>query len=310
MNTDTTNHNQPEALRAQLADKLSREGTTRTARIEHAFRTVPRHTFLPAIPVQDAYTDHIVITKRDDRGTPLVSASQPTVIAIMLEQLAAEPGHRVLEVGTGTGYHAALLRELVGANGEVTTIDIDPDAAERARTRLAAAGYHDVHVIAGDGALGDQTRAPFDRIIVTAGTWDLTPAWWEQLADDGRILVPLRWRGLTRTTALNHRGDHLLSRSMTMCGFIPMQGGDGERTLDLHDDVAIFYDEDQPIDANALRGVLDRPRHDSWSGVTVGGNDPFDGVWLACPSPSRAPAGSSRSPPPWAAAEPPRRSPS
>jgi protein-L-isoaspartate(D-aspartate) O-methyltransferase len=280
MNTDTTSHNQPEALRAQLADKLSREGTTRTARIEHAFRTVPRHMFLPGIPVQDAYTDQIVITKRDNLGTPLVSASQPTVIAIMLEQLEAEPGHRVLEVGTGTGYHAALLRELVGAHGEVTTIDIDPDAAEQARTRLAAAGYHDVHVVAGDGALGDKTRAPFDRIIVTAGAWDLTPAWWEQLADDGRIVVPLRWRGLTRTTALDYRGDHLVSRSMTMCGFIPMQGGDGERTLDLHDDVTIFYDEDQPIDANALRGVLDRPRHDSWSGVTVGGNDPFDGVWL------------------------------
>ena len=109
MNTDTTSHNQPEALRAQLADKLSREGT-RTARIEHAFRTVPRHMFLPGIRVQDAYTDQIVITKRDDRGTPLVSASQPTVIAIMLEQLAAEPGHRVLEVSTGTGYHAALRR--------------------------------------------------------------------------------------------------------------------------------------------------------------------------------------------------------
>ena len=128
MNTDTTSHNQPEALRAQLADKLNHEGTTRTARIEHAFRTVPRHIFLSGTLVPDAYIDHTVITKRDGRGTPLVSASQPTVIAIMLEQLAAEPGHWALEVGTG--YHTALLCELVGAHGEVTTIGIDPDAAD------------------------------------------------------------------------------------------------------------------------------------------------------------------------------------
>ena len=89
---------------------------------------MPRHIFLPGLSVQDAYTDHIVITKRDDHGTPLVSTSQPTVIAIMLEQLAAEPGHWALEVGTG--YHTALLCELVGAHGEVTTIGIDPDAAD------------------------------------------------------------------------------------------------------------------------------------------------------------------------------------
>jgi len=275
-----TSHAQPEALRTQLADKLRDDGTIRTARIEQAFRTVPRHLFLPDIPIADAYADQVVVTKRDDHGAALVSASQPTVIAIMLEQLDARPSHRVLEIGAGTGYNAALLYELVGPHGQVTTIDIDPEAAQQARTRLEAAGYPDVHVRTGDGALGDATRAPYDRIIVTAGAWDLPPAWWNQLADDGRLVVPLRWRGLTRTIALDHTGDRLVSRSMTMCGFIPMRTGDGECTLHLHDDVTIHYDEDQPIDPEPLRGVLDQSRSETWSGITVGGNEPFDGVWL------------------------------
>src|SRR5262245_18386313 len=84
-----TSHAQPEALRTQLADRLRADGTIRTARIEQAFRTVPRHLFLPDIPIADAYADQVVVTKRDDHGAALVSASQPTVIAIMLEQLDA-----------------------------------------------------------------------------------------------------------------------------------------------------------------------------------------------------------------------------
>jgi protein-L-isoaspartate(D-aspartate) O-methyltransferase len=275
-----TSHARPDALRTKLADKLRDDGTTHAARIERALRTVPRHLFLPDIPIVDAYADQVVVTKRDDSGAALVSASQPTVIAIMLEQLDAHPDHRVMEIGAGTGYNAALLRELVGPRGQVITIDIDSEAAQQARTRLGVAGYTDVHVRAGDGALGDATLAPYDRIIITAGAWDLPPAWWEQLADDGRIVVPLRWRGLTRTVALDHTGDRLVSRSMTMCGFIPMRTDDGQRTLHLHDDVTIHYDEDQPIDPDPLRGVLHRPRSETWSGVTVGGNEPFDGVWL------------------------------
>jgi protein-L-isoaspartate(D-aspartate) O-methyltransferase len=269
----------PEALRSQLADKLSSEGTVRTARIDQAFRVVPRHVFLPGHSVEDAYADHVVIIKRNEHGNALVSASQPTIIAMMLEQLRPSPGDRVLEIGAGTGYHAALLRELVSPDGQVTTIDIDPEAADQARAHLTAAGYRDVHVLTGDGAYGETARAPYDRIIVTAGAWDLPPAWWQQLTDHGRIVVPLRWRGLTRTTALEPHGGALTSLSMTMCGFIPMQGGDGEHALALHEDVTIYYDEDQPID-DRLRGVLDQPRHESWSGVTVGGNEPFDGVWL------------------------------
>jgi protein-L-isoaspartate(D-aspartate) O-methyltransferase len=268
------------AQRAALADTLRSQHLVRTPRVEHAVRAVPRHVFLPDVPFAEAYADQVVVTKRDERGAALVSASQPSMVATMLEQLDLQPGQRVLEIGAGTGYNAALLRELVGPDGQVCTVDIDPQAAEQAAARLADAGYPDVHVLAGDGALGDKLHAPYDRIIVTAGAWDLPPAWWEQLATAGRIVVPLRWRGLTRSVALDRAGDRLVSRAMTMCGFIPMRGSNGERGVNLCEDVTLAYDEDQPVDPAALRGVLDRSRTECWSGVTVAPAEPFDGVWL------------------------------
>lgn len=98
------------------------------------------------------------MTKRAPDGTAISSASSPYVVAIMLEQLQAHPGHRVLEIGTATGINAALLAELVGSAGQVVTVEIDDDLADGARTALAAAGYPQVEVICGDGAHGHPAR--------------------------------------------------------------------------------------------------------------------------------------------------------
>lgn len=281
MTTGTANP-EPDTLRAQLIDQLREAGCLSTPRVEAAIATVPRHLFLPEVPTPEAYANQVVITKRDPDGAALSSASQPSVIATMLEQLAVEPGHRVLEVGAGTGYNAALLRQLAGSGGQVTTVEIDPQVAAQARDALHAAGYDDVRVVVGDGALGAPAHGPYDRIIITAGAWDLPPAWWRQLAGNGRIVVPLRWRGQTRSVAFDQHDHRLVSRSITLCGFIPMRGDDGEHTIDLdaHGEVTCHYDNDQHLDPTALRGVLDQPRAESWSGVTVGPMDPFDGVWL------------------------------
>jgi protein-L-isoaspartate(D-aspartate) O-methyltransferase len=270
----------PESLRTELVDRLRDEGSLPSLRIEEAFRSVPRHLFLPGTPVTTAYADEVVVTKRDPDGVPISSASQPTIIATMLGQADIHPGMRVLEIGAGTGYNAALLRELVGPEGQVTTIDIDPVVTEGARAGLTAAGYDDIHVICDDGARGDKNHAPYDRIVITTGAWDLPPAWWEQLVMGGRIVVPLRWRGLTRSIAFDHQPGHMVSRSIALCGFIPMEGDNGESVLPLAPDVVLYHDNDQAITADALHGVLDQSRTESWSGITVGAYDSFDGVWL------------------------------
>ncbi|WP_019630405.1 methyltransferase, FxLD system [Actinomadura atramentaria] len=258
-----------ERARTRLVDYLRDEGVVRSAAVEKALRRVPRHRFLDGTDAAEAYADRAVPTKRDADGTLVSSASQPTMVATMLEQLDVRPGDRVLEIGTGTGYNAALLKELAGDAGAVTTLDVAPDLVDRARANLAGLPFP-VTAVAADGVDGYAPNAPYDRIIVTTGAWDLPPAWWEQLAPDARIVVPLRWRGLTRSVAFDHRDGRLTARSMLPCGFLPMRARDGERSLSLVGGrVTVVGDEDQAIGADALAGVFDRPRAETWSGVHV-----------------------------------------
>ena len=218
---------QVDALREELVDKLVAQlvaqDAVRSSAVEAAFRAVPRHLFLPGMPLEAAYANDSMVTRRDEHGVSISSVSAPRIIAMMLEQLQAAPGHRVLEIGSG-GYNAALLAELVGEDGEVTTIDIDQEVIDRARQGLTAAGYESVNVLCADGEFGAKEHAPFDRVIVTVGAWDIAPAWVDQLADGGRIVVPLRMRGLTRSVAFERKGGHLASRAYELCGFVPMQG--------------------------------------------------------------------------------------
>ena len=151
MSAPIESNNTPEELRRLLVEKLLSGGVLRDAEVERALRIVPRHLFLPAIPVEDAYSDNAIPTHEED-GVPVSSASQPAIVAIMLQQLGIEPGMRVLEIGAGTGYNAALLAELTGPTGHVTTVDIDEEIAAEARAHLDAAGYSQVRVIAADGA--------------------------------------------------------------------------------------------------------------------------------------------------------------
>lgn len=272
----------PERLRAEMVDRVKANGYARNDEVEKAMRVVPRHAFVPNAGLADAYADMAVITKRDASGTPLSCASVPNVVALMLDQLDVQDGQRILEIGAGTGYNAALLDHLVGPSGQITTLDIDPEVTAQAERALAANGHSRVRVITRDGAQGAPEYGPYDGIIVTVGAWDIPEEWFDQLAPGGRLVVPLRWRGQTRSVAFIRDGQALRSLESCLCGFVPMIGQDSERTghLDPARHAALYWDTDQNIDLAQLQDVLETPKHTRWSGATVGPYDPFDGVWL------------------------------
>lgn len=210
--------------RTALVWHLVHTGVSRDVRVRDAMLAVPRHLFLPGENLARAYADDAVATKRTAEGVAISSASQPAMVALMLEQLAVQPGMRVLEIGAGTGYNAALLRALVGDAGRVTTVDIDADLAEGAARHLEAAGVEGVRVVTADGAKGFAPDAPYDRVILTVGAGDIAPAWVEQLTPDGLLVLPLRIGAGQFAVAFGREGDQLRSRSVLMCGFMPLRG--------------------------------------------------------------------------------------
>jgi protein-L-isoaspartate(D-aspartate) O-methyltransferase len=281
-----------ERLRHALVDQLAAERSIRTARVEAALRAVPRHLFVPSVPLQRAYANDVVQTKLDDRSAPISAASQPSIVARMLEQLNVQSGDRVLEIGAGTGYNAALLAHLAGPRGEITTIDVDADIVEGAQAALTAAACPDVAVVEGDGALGYPDHAPYDRIIATVGAWDLPHAWLDQLEPAGRLVVPLRLRGsVTRSIAFERAPDsdgdpRWHSVSTEMCSFMPLRGGiadDPRRDIPLVPDgsVTLAVHQDQHVDELALKDVLNHPRAYEWTGITFASAPEESAEWLA-----------------------------
>jgi protein-L-isoaspartate(D-aspartate) O-methyltransferase len=195
-------------LREELTDRLVQHDVIRTVAVEAAFRQVPRHLFLPDVPLERAYANDPVYTKHDAAGVHISAASQPGTVAMMLHQLDAHPGDRILEIGAGTGYNAALIGTIVGETGHVTTIDVDLDLVEDGRAHLAAAGITGVEVVLGDGALGHPAGAPYDRIIATVSAFETPTAWLDQLAPGGRLILPLRLRGTnSRSIAFERAAD-------------------------------------------------------------------------------------------------------
>lgn len=265
-------------LRNALVDKViadhAAKGLVMRADVERAMRKVARDLFTPGATLEEAYEDTAVITIRSGEET-ISSVSAPYLIAEMLGQaadaLGGLEGRDVLEVGSG-GYNAALLRELVGPSGSVTTIDILAEVTERASACLAAAGYHDVTVVCADAQHPIEPGRRYDLIIVTAGAWDIPPAWREQLTDDGVLVVPLRTLGMTRSWALRRSGDRLVSHSNHLCGFVSIKGDGTHQTryVDIADGVHLRLDElNQRIDPAVVADLLTQPREEAWAGVSL-----------------------------------------
>lgn len=248
------------AARARMAAGLRINGRALSKPIQDAFASVPRHLFVPQVSAADAYRDEAFVLKCGPDGVPLSSSSQPAMMAIMLDQLDLRPGHRVLEIGTGSGYNAAIMARLTGPDGAVTTVDIDAELVSRARASLAEAGFGDVDVICADGGFGAPEYAPFDRVIVTAGAWDIAPAWLAQLAPEGRLVLPLSVCGLELSVALEPSDGSWLSHSACRCGFVRMLGAYARPQLAVRlggpDVVVIQVADDVPMDGAAVAAAL------------------------------------------------------
>ena len=281
----------PERLRDALVDGLVADGRIVSPEVARAFRTVPRHLFLPHLPVDEAYRDEAVATKWQD-GVAVSSASQPSMMAIMLEQLAVRPGHRVLEIGAGTGYNAALMAELVAPGGSVVAVDIDEDLVTGAATHLTEARAAGVVLHTGDGALGYRPGVPYDRIVLTVGSWDIQPAWWEQLAPGGRLLLPLSVRGSQLSVALDlvpGPPAHLRGASVCSCAFVRLRGSgagpESRHPLGVGGLAVQTADSDEPgpEELAGLSALLESPGPDRPSAVPLAGVDLWDGfgLWLA-----------------------------
>jgi protein-L-isoaspartate(D-aspartate) O-methyltransferase len=171
-------------LRKRLVDSLSKYYNL-NEKVVQAMNKVPRHLFVPEALQKSAYED-----------TPLPigegqTISAPHMVAIMCNLLDLKEGHKVLEIGAGSGYHAAVIAEIIGNKGEVIAVERYESLAERARRNLEKAGYTNVKVVVGDGSLGYKEYAPYDRINVTCSAPGIPPPLIEQLKKGGKMIIPI-----------------------------------------------------------------------------------------------------------------------
>ncbi|MFJ3576019.1 methyltransferase, FxLD system [Streptomyces rubiginosohelvolus] len=289
MTNTTVEPDEATRLRNKVVDELRAGGDISSSEIEAVMRKVPRHAFIPDTPLDRAYDTYAaVITKTDEHGVQLSSVSAPQIQAMMLEQAQVRPGMRVLEIGSG-GLNAAYLAELVGEHGEVVTVDIDPVVTERAHRLLDEHGYNRVRVLTADAAEPIPELGEVDVVMVTAGAWDIAPAWTAQLKQGGRLVVPLRMRGLTRSVAFTQipgeHGPYLESVSALICGFVPMQGSTAHREelllVNGTPEIGLKFDDGLPADPHRLDNAVTYPRHELWTGVVIGLSELIDTLQMA-----------------------------
>jgi len=208
--------------RDRLLTSLRNRGYLASPRVEEAMRRVPREEFLPENLREDAYVDSPLPIGEGQ------TISAPHMVVIMVEQLDMRPGHKVLEIGTGSGYHAAVSAEMVDTNGPIYTIERISSLATLAEKNIKRTGYADlVTVIFGDGSKGLPEHAPYDRIFVAAAAPDIPTPLVEQLAEGGKLLVPAGGKFYQDLIRVQKKGNRLVKENLGGCVFVPLIGEHG-----------------------------------------------------------------------------------
>ena len=204
--------------RERMVQTQLRARNIKDENVLEAMRIIPRHKFVPKELWSRAYGDHPLPIGQGQ------TISQPYMVAFMTEQMHLEENNKVLEIGTGSGYQAAILAEMVD---RVFSMERVPELASRARKVLDTLGYSNIIIRTGDGTLGWNEFAPFDRIMVTAGAPDVPEALIEQLADGGRIVIPVGNTFVQTLIVVKKKGDKIKREEKCGCTFVPLIGVQG-----------------------------------------------------------------------------------
>lgn len=206
------------AERHSMVEHQLRRRGIEDERVLEVMGTVPRHEFVSRNHWPEAYADHPILIGEQQ------TTSQPYIIAAMLQAAVIKPTDRVLEIGAGSGYQTALLAELAN---QVFAIERYPALVESARQTLDRLGYHNVALVVGDGSVGLPQAAPYDAIIVSAAAPRVPPALVEQLADGGRMVVPVGDANQQVLKLVRKHADSITETALEGCRFVPLIGEGG-----------------------------------------------------------------------------------
>ncbi|MBM4257306.1 MAG: protein-L-isoaspartate(D-aspartate) O-methyltransferase [Deltaproteobacteria bacterium] len=205
-----------QSARQQMVEEQLRRRDVRDERVLQAMATVPRHLFVPTVLQSQAYDDGPLPIGQEQ------TISQPYIVAVMTESLRLKGVETVLEIGTGSGYQAAILSLLVK---QVYSVEIIPQLAETARQRLASLGYKNVEVIVGDGNKGWPLKSPYEAIIVTAAAPQIPPALLDQLAEGGRMVLPVEVDNEQHLLRLQKVDGKIVRENLGPVRFVPLVSG-------------------------------------------------------------------------------------
>lgn len=206
-----------ELAKEKLITELKLEGI-KDEKVLEAFSKIPRHLFVPEEMINESYLN-IALPIGNNQ-----TISQPYTIAVMLEALELEEGDKVLEVGTGSGYNAALIGHIIGKKGKLFTTEIVPELAEKSRKKISEIGLKNVEVVVSDGSLGYEKEKPYQKIIVTAACRELPPLLISQLKNKGILVAPVGHLYEQEMLKVKKIGKKLDIKKLGYFVFVPLKG--------------------------------------------------------------------------------------